>query len=68
MNAMKQNGSESIKVTVSNTVARDNICSLAGERARWQAFLSFSACAPPHGAPPPFAPAVALAPPGCRLS
>ena len=29
MNAMKKGGSESIKVTVSNTVARDNICSLA---------------------------------------
>ena len=29
MNAMKKGGSEPIKVTVSNTVARDNICSLA---------------------------------------
>ena len=34
MNAMKQNGSEPIKVTVSNTVARDNICSLAKKRKR----------------------------------
>ena len=27
MNAMKKGGSEPIKVTVSNTVARDSICS-----------------------------------------
>ena len=34
MNAMKKGGSEPIKVTVSNTVARDNICSLAKKRKR----------------------------------
>ena len=34
MNAMKENGSQPIKVTVSNTVARDNICSLAKKRKR----------------------------------
>ena len=34
MNAMKKGGSKPIKVTVSNTVARDNICSLAKKRKR----------------------------------
>lgn len=34
MNAMKKNASEPLKVTVSNTVARDNICSLAKKRKR----------------------------------
>ena len=34
MNAMKKGGSEPIKVTVSSTVARDNICSLAKKRKR----------------------------------
>lgn len=35
MNAMKKKGgSEPIKVTVNNTVARDNICSLAKKRKR----------------------------------
>ena len=34
MNAMKQSATEPIKVTVSNTVARDNFCSLAKKRKR----------------------------------
>lgn len=34
MNAMKKGRSEPIKVTVSNAVARDNICSLAKKRKR----------------------------------
>lgn len=34
MNAMKKGGSGPIKVTVSNTVTRDNICSLAKKRKR----------------------------------
>ena len=34
MNAMKENGSEAVRVTVSNSVARDNICSLAKKRKR----------------------------------
>ena len=34
MNAMKKGDSEPIKVTVSNTVARDIICSLAKKRKR----------------------------------
>ena len=32
--SMKQNGSQPLKVTVSNTVARDNVCSLAKKRKR----------------------------------
>ena len=34
MNAMKENGSQPLKVTVSNTIARDNICSLAKKSKR----------------------------------
>ena len=34
MNAMTKGGAEPIQVTVSHTVARDNLCSLAKKRKR----------------------------------
>jgi tRNA 2-thiouridine synthesizing protein A len=34
MNAMKENADQPLRVTVSNSVARDNVCSLAKKRKR----------------------------------
>ena len=69
MNAMKQNGSEPIKVTVSNTVARDNICLPAGNAPAGKPFFVLHLRTDPWRAfPLRLFPAVALAPPGCRLS
>ncbi len=34
MNAMKENADQPLRVTVSNTIARDNVCSLAKKRKR----------------------------------